>query len=150
MQEARDRIQPVNVVGKITAPILLPAFGATNVIYIVNPQPGDPVQPWNAANPYFDNELCHERVLGLSGTFGVPCTTIPSGTWYNAVDDSDAASAPWNLATPLPTKWTRIMLKSNNMGVVPVNGNSADATQVCWDGKQQVPLPANYVGKNCG
>ena len=42
------------------------------------------------------------------------------------------------------------MLKSNNMGVVPVNGNSADATQVCWDGKQQVPLPANYVGKNCG
>jgi len=150
VQEARDRIQPVNVVAKITAPLQLPALGQTNVIYITNPRAFDPVQPWNTANPYFDNELCQERVLGLTGTPGVSCTTTAAGTWYSTVDDSQTAQAPWNLASPLPTKWTRIMLKANNMGVVPVNGDATVSTQICWDGKQQVLLPANYVGKNCG
>ena len=139
VQEARDRIQPVNVVAQITAPLVLPALGAANVIYIVNPQPGDSVEPWDADNPYFDNELCQERVLGLTGTPGVPCTSTAAGSWYTTVDDSQSSSAPWNFTTPLATKWTRIMLKANNMGVVPVNGNSADATQVCWDGVQQAP-----------
>jgi hypothetical protein len=120
------------------------------VIYIVNPSGGEQVQPWNVNNPYFDNELCQERVLGLSGTPGVSCTTTAAGTWYTSVDDSLTAQAPWNFVSPLATKWTRIMLKANNMGVVPVNGNSADATQICWDGTRQVPLPANYVGKTCG
>jgi hypothetical protein len=149
VQEARDRIQPVNVVAKITAPLFLPALGASNVIYIVNPTTGDPVQPWNPGNPYFDNELCQERVLGLTGTAGVPCAATATGTWYTSVDDSQPAQAPWNFLAPLATKWTRIMLKANNMGVVPVNGNSADTTQICWDGTRQVPLPANYVGKTC-
>ena len=150
VQEARDRIQPKNAVAKITAPALLPALGASNVIYIVNPQPGDPVEPWNAANPYFDNELCQEHVLGLTGTQGVPCTSTAVGGWYSIVNDNLPTSAPWNLTNPLATKWTRIMLKANNMGIVPVNGDPTDATQICWDGKHQVPLPANYVGANCG
>src|SRR6188508_1167229 len=71
VQEARDRIQPVNVVAPITAPLVLPALGAANVIYIVNPRSGDSVEPWDASNPYFDNELCQERVLSLTGTPGV-------------------------------------------------------------------------------
>ena len=152
VQEARDRIQPVNVVANITAPLLLPALGASNVIYIVNPRSNDVVEPWSLSNAYFDNELCQERVLGLAGTPGVPCTSTASGSWYTAVDDSQPASAPWNFTTPLATKWTRIMLKANNMGVVPVNGplSTANGTQVCWDGIQQVLLPANYVGKTCG
>jgi hypothetical protein len=151
VQEARDRIQPSNVVAKLNAPVLLPAPGANNIIYIVNPRTGDSVQPWNPTNPYFDNELCQERVLGLTGTPGVSCTTTASGSsWYTAVDDSLTSAAPWNFATPLATKWTRIMLKSNNMGVVPVNGSATDATEICWNGTQQVPLPANYLGKNCG
>ncbi|HTM05116.1 MAG TPA: pilus assembly PilX N-terminal domain-containing protein [Vicinamibacterales bacterium] len=150
VQEARDRIQPSNVVAAITAPVLLPALGAANVIYIVNPNAGEAVQPWNTANPYFDNELCQEQVLGLTGTAGIPCTTTAAGTWYSVTDDSQSSSAPWNLASPLATKWTRIMLKANNMGVVPVNGDSSVSTQVCWDGTRQVLLPANYVGRNCG
>jgi hypothetical protein len=150
VQEARDRIQPVNVVAPITAPLVLPALGAANVIYIVNPRSGDSVEPWDASNPYFDNELCQERVLSLTGTPGVPCTSTAAGSWYATVDDSQSSSAPWNFTTPLATKWTRIMLKANNMGVVPVNGNSANATQICWDGVQQLLLPANYIGKNCG
>jgi hypothetical protein len=150
VQEARDRIQPTNVVAPVTAPTLLPALGAGSVIYLVNPQSGESVQPWDTSNAYFDNELCQEHVLGLSGTQNVPCTTTASGSWYSLIDDSQTSSAPWNLATPLATKWTRIMLKANNMGVVPVNGNSADASQICWDGKEQVPLPGSYVGTNCG
>jgi hypothetical protein len=150
VQEARDRIQPTNAVAPIVAPSLLPALGAANVLYIVNPSGGAAVEPWNANNAFFDNELCQERVLGLTGTNGVPCTSTASGSWYSVIDDSQTSSAPWNLANPLPTKWTRIMLKANNMGVVPVNGNPNDASQICWDGKQQVPLPANYLGKNCG
>jgi hypothetical protein len=150
VQEARDRIQPTNVVAPIVAPALLPALGANNVFYIVNPQGGEAVQPWNTANQYFDNELCQEHVLGLAGVNGVPCTATAAGAWYNIIDDSQTTSAPWNLVTPLATKWTRIMLKANNMGVVPVNGNVNDATQICWDGKEQVPLPNNYVGSNCG
>jgi hypothetical protein len=150
VQEARDRIQPVNVVAKITPPALLPALGQTNVTYIINPTGGEAVEPWNTANKYFDTELCQERVLGLNGVPNSPCTTTAAGNWYTTVDNSLAASAPWNLATPLETKWTRIMLKANNMGVVPVNGNVNDATQTCWDGKRQVPLPAGYVASNCG
>lgn len=152
VQEARDRIQPVNVVASITAPLLLPALGASNVIYIVNPRSGEVVQPWDSNNPSFDNELCQERVLGLTGTPGVACTATASGSWYTTIDDSQPSSAPWNFATPLATKWTRIMLKANNMGVVPVNGpaSSANATQICWNGVQQVLLPANYIGKTCG
>src|SRR5204863_7314747 len=130
VQEARDRIQPVNVVATDTAPILLPTLGATNVVYIVNPSSGDVVQPWNTTNLYFDNELCQERVLGLAGTPGVSCTTTATGAWYTALNDSQSSAAPWNFITPLATKWTRIMLKANNMGVVPVNGVSTDATQI--------------------
>ena len=150
VQEARDRIQPSNVVAKITGPTLLPALGASNVIYIINPSNGETIAPWTASNAYFDNELCQEHVFGLANTPGVPCTTTATGTWYSAIDDSQTSSAPWNLATPLATKWTRIMLKANNMGVVPVNGNANDASQICWDGKRQIVLPGNYVGSDCG
>jgi ABC-type dipeptide/oligopeptide/nickel transport system permease component len=150
VQEARDRIQPVNVVAKLVAPLVLPALGANNLIYIVNPRTGDPVEPWNPNNPYFDNELCQEHVLGLTGTFGVPCTSIAAGSWYTAADNSLSSAAPWNFATPLATKWTRIMLKANNMGVVPVNGTLTDAMQVCWDGNQQITLPSATSARIAG
>src|SRR5207244_2306828 len=91
------------------------------------------------------------NVLGLTGTAGVPCTTIASGSaWRNAVDDSASSPAPWNLTTPTTHKWTRIQLKGNNNTPVAVNGNSATTTQVCWDGTQEVTLPATYVGSDCG
>src|SRR4051812_31633222 len=105
VQEARDRIQPVNVVAPIVAPTGLPVTTAANVIYIINPKSGETVAPWDTTNSYFATELCRERTLGLSGTAGVPCTTTPTGSaWYSTVNDSQSASAPWNLASPLATK----------------------------------------------
>lgn len=150
VQEARDRIQPVNTIAPITAPTAVPSTSAANIIYIINPSSGETVAPWDTSNAYFDSELCQENVLGLSGTAGVPCTTIASGsTWYSTVDDSASSNAPWNLTTPTANKWTRIAVKTNNMTPVPVDGVSTNSTQICWDGKQQIPLPAGYVA-NCG
>ncbi len=149
LQEARDRIQPANL--SIVPPVALPSLSAANVIYIVNPRAGETVAPWDINNTYKDTQLCQEHVLGLSGTAGVPCTELPSGAgWYSVVDDSSPASAPWNAYAPyLNYKWTRITLKANNTSPVPVNGNTSDGRQVCWDGAHQVVLPAGY-GTGCG
>ena len=149
-QEARDRIQPVNTVAAIavatdTASFDLPSTSAANVVYIINPGSGETVAPWNTGNAYFDTELCQENLLGLSGSNGVPCTASGSGSgWYTTVDNSQSSSAPWNLTSPLQAKWTRITLKGNNMTPVPVNGNSATSTQVCWDGHRQIVRPSGY------
>src|SRR6266850_8485105 len=100
LQEARDRIQPAT--HNIVAPDALPTTSAQKVIYIVSDYAT--VKPWDPSNQYFDTELCQEKVMGLTGTPGVPCptTSIPSGTgWFTYVDDSQSSSAPWNLATPL-------------------------------------------------
>src|SRR5262249_32200973 len=58
--------------------------------------------------------------------------------------------APWNAAAAnLDFKWTRISLKSNNMTPVPVNGDSTNSRQVCWDGAHEIILPAGY-DSTCG
>src|SRR4051812_18009611 len=101
LQEARDRIQPAT--HNIVAPAALPTLAAQNIIYVVADYAS--VKPWDSSNPYFDTELCQESVLGLSGTPGVPCTTIASGTgWFQYVDDIQPSSTPWNLASPLDLK----------------------------------------------
>src|SRR5947209_18267747 len=79
LYEARDRIQPVNVVAPITPPNVAPSTSAANVIYIINPRGGETVAPWDTSNPYFDTELCQENTLGLSHTAGVQCAAAPSG-----------------------------------------------------------------------
>ena len=153
LQEARDRIQPAT--HNIVAPTSLPGFiattsaGSAGLIYIVA---NNSVDPTNAGNPYFDAELCQEKVLGLTATPGSRCTSPPSPpsgqTWYQPfVQDSLSSSAPWNLSAPLDLKWVRISLKGNTMTPVSVDGSS-NSKQVCWDGAHQVLLPAGY-GANC-
>jgi hypothetical protein len=113
LQEARDRIHPLtgdlglgtnlSNGGLSFLPTALPATGSPNVLYIVNPAPGETVAPWlpvvnGKPNPYFDDELCHEQYfvssLGVTaGAAGVPCpatsTSVPSGTsWYAWYDNS--------------------------------------------------------------
>ena len=97
LHEARDRIQPAT--RNIVAPSAEPSLSAANVIYIINPRNGETVAPWDMTNKYADTELCQEKVLELTGTFGIPCTTIASGSsWYSVVDNSQVSSAPWNLS----------------------------------------------------
>jgi hypothetical protein len=141
VQEARERIKyPFN----ITPPTSLPDVNFPNVIYIVSD--ASVVKPWLPGNRYFDTELCQENVMGLTGTFGVPCTTVPTGSaWYQVVDNSQSSSAPWNLTHPLDWKWTRIQLKGNNSTPVPVNGDATDDAQACWNGANQMSTPTGYT-----
>ena len=97
-----------------------------------------------------DTELCQLGILGLTPTPGIPCTDLPDGDdWYTVVDNTDPAWAPWNLATPLDVKWTRILLKANNSTPVVANGDPGVTTQTCWDGRHQLLKPAGY-GPDCG
>src|SRR6266516_115854 len=141
LQEGRDRIQPAW--GDIPAPTALPSTSFQNVLYILSD--ASIVKPWDPANRrYFDTELCQEQVMGLSGTPGVPCTTIASGsTWYKTYDHS--LGGKWNLPNPLDLKWVRITAKGNNMTPVPVNGNPAIADQACWNGANQISTPTTYT-----
>jgi len=149
LQEARDRIQPAT--HNIVAPTDLPSLTAANVIYVINPRGSETVAPWDMSSTYKDTELCQENVLGLTGTAGVPCTTmVPTSntSWRTIVNNSLTSSAPWNLSTPLDVKWTRISKKSNNMTPSAVNGNGSAAPVVCWDGSHQIIRPAGY-GSDC-
>jgi hypothetical protein len=150
LQEARDRIHPVLGDLKADVPTALPSLAAQNVLYILNPGPGESasdIRPWDKNNKYFDTELCHENVLGLSGTAGKPCdpastSSIPSvNTWYKTANAWTTDSGG-NAISPLSYKWVRITLKADNMTPVQVNGPSPSGTQVCWDGKHEKQLPA--------
>jgi hypothetical protein len=162
LQEARERIQPV--FGDLATNGLLPTKtpdGGGYVLYIINPKPGEVVQPWNPANAYFDQELCQEGMLGLVGQRGVACqgaAAVPStncsavggagGGWCQYYDNSAHATA-WNLANPLDYKWVRISLKEDWNTPVYVTDATLTATgkQVCWDGNYQAPIPAGYSTK---
>jgi hypothetical protein len=146
--EAKDRLTSA---GDIPVPGGTPSPSAANVIYIINPSGGETVAPWDYTNKYYDTELCHENVLGLttSGN-GVHCpaaaTSFPSGSsWYSTLDNSSSGyTGAFKLSTPLSYKWTRIQLKANNSTSYPVDGNPAHTNQVCWNGISQIPLPAGY------
>ena len=163
LQEARDRIQPV--FGDLATAGLLPAStpdGGGYVLYIINPKPGEVVQPWNPANAYFDQELCQENMLGLAGQYGVACqgaAAVPSancspvggggGGWCQYYDNS-AHNTVWNLANPIDYKWVRISLKEDRNTPVYVTDTALTTSgkQVCWDGNYQAPIPTGY-GTNC-
>ncbi len=179
LQEARDRLQPLNSgtdalsgfpsplgpgpTAPGPGPTALPTLANKQVLYLINPANGEAVQPWNAANQYFDTELCQEPYLSTAlgvaaGTPGVACTAAPAGNNWYAVVDNSATATNWQLATaggtkiPLDYKWVRITLKADNMAPVYVQtpGSAANGSQVCWDTRynQQLQMPAG-AGTNC-
>lgn len=182
LQEARDRIHPV--FGDLAIAGYLPSDApdagtpGAYVLYIINPNPHNnetvaSISPWLATvngqpNPFFDQELCQENMLGLTGyTPGAACasTAIPAGGcsqvggagvgWCKYYDNS-ANATPWNLkdtnGSPIPMdyKWVRITLKQdmNTPVYVPDATTATGTTQVCWDGNYQSQLPAGYQS-NC-
>jgi hypothetical protein len=154
LQEGRDRLRRDGDLEKAELiPNALPSTTAKNVLYIVNPAPGEDVKPWDKNNPYFDTELCQEGVMGLSGTAGTPCdpnsgTSIPSGeAWFNTVNSWAIKDASGATLSPLSYKWVRITLKADNM--TPLKIPSGTGKQVCWDPNgHQIPLPAGS-GTDC-
>ena len=133
LEEARDRLR-TNIPTAITPPIVMPNVADNRgVIYVINPTgAADPVQPWNAANRYFDDELCHENFggLGLGGPFtpDIPCTVAPVGNnWYTTVASTDPFT---NSANATSYKWVRITLKQDGSSLV-----------YCSDAPGAVPCP---------
>ncbi len=144
LQEARERMRPKTALGYVAPPAVMPGTGPGSIVYILNPDAsGRPVQPWDAADPYFDDELCHENfaglvALGITNTgASVPCnTSLPASQLqvYNSIMPLSGA------AGALSYRWVRITLKANNStGANCVNGNCAISpnTQVCYTGSTE-------------
>jgi Tfp pilus assembly protein PilX len=156
LQEARDRLQcrsdrspfdpdldtecPPTV--NIDPPRELPALDNGSVLYIINPKNGETIEPWTAGSRYMDTELCQQNILGLTATPGIPCDTLPTGTWYTVYDNSVTSAGPWKLDRPFDYKWARITVKTNNSTTRAVNGDATNSNRVCWDGVHQVTVPA--------
>jgi hypothetical protein len=155
-EEVRDRMRSAHP-QRIAEPTLMPGTGAGSIIYVRNPRllpsgATEAISPANAANPYFDTELCHENFQALALPNPGPnvrCTTMAPATQIQFVN----SIAPFtNQTGALDFKWTRITKKANNStaphcvtGDCNVNPN----TEVCWDPvlRRQVLLTAGFA--NC-
>jgi Tfp pilus assembly protein PilX len=140
--EARDRLQPANTtsLNYIPFPTNAPTTASKQIWYIINPSAGETVAPWDSTNKFADTELCQENGPICSST-----GSLPTGAWYQTYDDSSYTGA-YKLTNPLLYKWTRVQLKTDNAPpqAAWVGGSSASGKIVCWDGINQVPLPAGY------
>jgi len=168
--EALDRLQttnansincitPLAVPGTAAAlvplpPLTCPQVAPAGVLYIINAGSSLTVQPWNSANPYFDDELCHEgyTLAGMtSKPPDVPCTTAPTGTtWYSTV----TSNYPWSgTSTAIPYEWVRINWKQNSSesylsggpsspttSTYSVNSGGSATTPTCWNGASETLL----------
>jgi Tfp pilus assembly protein PilV len=132
----------------------------TGMIYLTNPTSGEAIDPTAAAgntlaaNPYLDDQLCWEKYAGLPLTaIAGPCgSNSQAGQLLttNASFTSATMPAPGsNGADAIPFKWVRIANKQNFMGPLSQSVSTASTAiqQVCWNGSQEVVIPA---GATCG
>ncbi|HWC19213.1 MAG TPA: pilus assembly PilX N-terminal domain-containing protein [Terriglobales bacterium] len=155
LEEVRDRIRSTTAPNGLNGLLpTVPIGQANGVVYIVN-NANENVQPWNTADPYFDDELCHEinspLVPNSPGNVNTPCPKNPGSLpalagWYTQpVPTAEALPGNVNLSY----KWTRINLKLNETTtpwcVLGANCNhllpgGARADQVCYNGKNEFVL----------
>src|SRR5205807_4978572 len=111
------------------------------VLYVLNPAPGETVDPTDLTSPYFDDDLCHNYNSGTPK--GIKCTTVPvTSNWQLPPQFSLAPAGQLNY------KWIRINIKTNR-SVLPSfcvdqqqDCSSAPLdTRVCWDGKTEQLSP---------
>ena len=161
LEEVRDRIR--NNGGANGLQQLLPTVPvgqANGVVYVINAN-NEVVQPWSptlgtAANPYFDDELCHEVnfpavIVNSPGQPNVPCPrnagSLPNVPGWYVTPPPAAEPLPGNVS--LSYKWTRINMKLNETAnpwcVLGLNCNhllpgGPRADQVCFNGKNEFVL----------
>jgi hypothetical protein len=140
LEEGRGRLWARNP--NSIASCLLPGGGAMmpvgQVCYILNPSPGEVVNPQDPGNPYADTE--YQAEWGAA---------VPSGANYTTVmSNSPVTSA--NIAGPL-YKWVRITPRTEVSGNVNVDGRNPpldNTNPLFYDGMQQLlssngqPVPA--------
>jgi Tfp pilus assembly protein PilX len=162
IQEARVRIltENTNVVSGGTGGVLpnggaagMPAnSNATGVVYILNSNGSDTIQPWTTTNNFYDDELCHENYQSLSATWNdanranpnINCATTPGASgWYTTKTSTDPNTGT---SAALDYKWVRISKKENRSAtpfyVADTSVSANNNTPICWDGLKQFPLPS--------
>jgi hypothetical protein len=155
--------------------VALPTSTNQMIYYITNPGSGAAVQPWaftvsGNANPYVDDELCHEGYTGFNVNGTPPEERCQSGsypastTWYQSTSSFTSTLPYTGTANALPYKWVRIAPKLNGSAnylsgsgktpttatysvdtntpatVAGVTAAITGTTPVCWDGNEEVPL----------
>ncbi len=154
LAEVRERLTTSNVAPHlIVGPTQLPP-AVNSVVYVTNAAGAEIVAPDNAANRYFDTELCHEGLAGLNLAdpgAGVPCpspSTAP-GVYAPFVNSDSPFSTT---ASAIDFKWVRITQKANATAAPFYVDGGANAatypTQICWDGMRETLKPAAYATCN--
>ena len=152
LEEARDRMR-TNSPWPIAAPASMPGT-ANSIVYIINPAGAtDTVDPVNSANPYFDDEFCHESfpadgLVSPGASVRCPANQAPPAGSVAAYINSISPNT--NTASALKFKWARITLKQNGTFA---NGNVAAyvdpsqpaTTQVCYQGMSGQEIPVTLV-----
>lgn len=151
LEEVRDRVSypsdPTSVppTGGLADKLPQAIAGNPNsVLYVINRNTGETVDPTDSTNRYFDDQLCHDFNSGIPA--GSKCTSAPaSPNWVLPVEPLLAPAG-----TESALKWIRINMKTNRV-VLPnfcVNQPCDSApldTPVCWDGKTEQVSPGGAV-----
>src|SRR5438105_9069775 len=151
VEEVRDRmklgppfLQPPAAPDAVynNVPTVVPGAGPGGVLYVIN-QGTDPtaIQPWNPANPYVDDEICHDYSFGGMGApppTGTRCAPPAGGGWYTTT----TSTAPFSgTSGAMAYKWVRLTWKENNsVQNHQVDTVGAATTQVCYDGTTEFLL----------
>src|SRR5438874_12329161 len=151
VEEVRDRmklgppfLQPPAAPDAVynNVPTVVPGAGPGGVLYVIN-QGTDPtaIQPWNPANPYVDDELCHDYSFGgmpPPPAVGTRCAPPPGGGWYSTTTSTSPFSGT---SGAMAYKWVRLTWKENNsVQNHQVDTAGAATTQVCYDGSNEFLL----------
>jgi hypothetical protein len=147
LEEMRDRISyPSSTASPTGLANFLPQDIAGNpngVLYVLNPDGGETVDPTDPSSPYFDVQLCHDYNSGVT-IRDSRCTAVPTtANWMLASQNAAPSATP--TAVPLGYKWVRINLKTNRIAApyfVDQKGDPATLdTRVCWDGETEQLSP---------
>jgi hypothetical protein len=153
LEEVRDRISYPSTTLATGLADSLPtdiAGNASGVLYVLNPDGGETVDPTDPTSPYFDDQLCHDY------NSGVPlrdsrCTAVPTTTKWMTSQNAAPSASP-GTAIPLGYKWVRVNMKTNRIAAPYFVDQKGDPTtldtRVCWDGKTEQLSPGGACDAN--
>jgi hypothetical protein len=153
LEEIRDRISyPRSDTSPTGLANFLPSDIAGNpngVLYVLNPNAGETVDPTDPTSPYFDVQLCHDYNSGVT-IRDSRCTAVPNTDKWMALQNAAPVAPP--TALPLGYKWVRINMKTNRIAApyyVDQKGDPATLdTRVCWDGETEQLSPGGACDAN--
>jgi Tfp pilus assembly protein PilX len=168
IEEVRDRMAPATVntlispacVGSgclpatMVSPANVPSGTNKGILYVLGGAAPASVTPWTLGTVYTDDELCHDGYGFLTvQSSDVHCSTVPPASSYATT----TSTAPWKAtAAALPYQWVRVSWKLNgsvqnypvNYASCPTVGSAGCSTPVCYDGAEEILLPAGDT--TCG